>query len=174
MAMIIRRARERSASRRRVSAASEPAMKAGISAGSSFPKRSASWAAPAMSAGEVARYRSWPPARFAPFGDHRLERGAYPDQRCVLLDDANRGRYHAQERLVHRTHPYGAFGLFGSQKPSRDELVDKGRAILIAPFESGAVDGDDRERLQPAVDIDRDVAHEGGDQVRERGGVPRR
>ena len=113
-------------------------------------------------------------SRLRPFRRHRRERVAHADQRGVLLDDGDRRRHDAQQRLVHRTQPHDAAGLLGGQQAARDELIDQRPPHRIAPLERLALDRHDGQRLDPAVRGEGDVAHEGGDergQQRDRTGV---
>ena len=121
-------------------------------AGSSGPNRSASCAAPAISAGDVAEEIRLPlGSRLRPFRRHRRERVAHADQRGVLLDDGDSRRHDAQQRLVHRTQPHDAAGVLGGQEAARDELIGQRPPHRIAPLERLPLDRDDGQRFDPAV-----------------------
>ena len=113
-------------------------------AGRSSPKRSRKL----RGAGDQRRRASRgnpPSARqraLRPFRHHRRERVAHADQRRVLLDDGDRRRHDAQQRLVHRPHPDRAVDLLGGQQAARDELVDQRPPHRIAALE--------RRRARPA------------------------
>src|SRR5262249_5669328 len=89
-----------------------------------------------------------------PIRDHGLERAADTNERCVVLDDGDRRRYHAQQRLVHGAQPHRAVGVFGGQQPARDEFFDQCVARRIAALEVRTRDRHDRERLEPAGRVD--------------------